>query len=324
MINIAICFDDNFVMPAGVLLTSVCISNNTNEITFYIISDSLSDINKKNLKLIADKYNKNIIFIDITLESLKDFPINLSNFTLATYYRILLPQVLPENIGKILYLDCDMLVVDNLSDFYNTDITAYSTAIVPDMFYDDESITNRLLYPVEEHYYNAGMLLINIDYWRKNKISEKTINFIINHKELCVAHDQDAINAVLHGTIYNAPFRYNVQLDFFKKKTKMIFKDNSEIKAANEAAKNPCIIHYTGPSKPWKYQSYNPFEPLWYYFQDKTIWKDLPKVHEFHGFKLFKWTIKHILEKLHLRHKRINEYEDLTETIRQILEKFNK
>lgn len=319
MINIAICFDDNFVMPAGVLLTSICISNNKNELTFYIISDSLSDENKRNLKLIVEKYKKSINFIDISLENLKDFPINLSSFTLATYYRILLSEVLPADLHKIIYLDCDMLVVDDLLEFFNTDITSFSTAITPDMFYDDERITNRLFYPVSEHYYNAGMLLINLDYWRNNKITEKTIDFIINHKELCLAHDQDAINAVLHGTIYTAPFRYNVQLDFFKKKTKMIFSDISKINDAREASKHPCVIHFTGPSKPWKFQSYNPFESLWYYFQDKTIWSKLPKEHEFHGYKLFKWKIKHFLELTHLRHKRINEYDDVSAVINKII-----
>ncbi|MCF0125290.1 MAG: hypothetical protein HUJ68_05960, partial [Clostridia bacterium] len=98
MINIAVCFDDNFIMPAGVLITSICISNINNPITIYVVSDSLSEENKTNLKNIVTKYKKNIEFILISLDKLKNFPLNLSTFTLATYYRLLLPQVLPQNL----------------------------------------------------------------------------------------------------------------------------------------------------------------------------------------------------------------------------------
>ena len=86
---------------------------------------------------------------------------------------------------------------------------------------------------------------------------------------------------------------------------------------------NPAIIHYTGPSKPWKFQNYNPYADLWYYFQSKTIWKNLPKTHEFHGFKLFKWHIKHFLEIMHLRHKRVDEYINMSEVNQKILKLYN-
>ena len=64
-------------------------------------------------------------------------------------------------------------------------------------------------YPKENGYAAAGILLINIEYWRKNKIEQKCLDFISANKESCKWHDQDALNKVLNGTIKFCPLKYN-------------------------------------------------------------------------------------------------------------------
>lgn len=321
---IALCFDNNFVMQAGVLIQSACTSNQNNEITFFAISESISNQNKTILNDIVARFqNKKIEFIEIDISSLNEFPIRKKDhISIATYYRLLLPAILPQNINKILYFDCDMLIVDDLQSFYDTNIDSYSTAIVADMFYNDQTITNRLLYNVSEHYFNAGTLLINLDYWRKESIAQKLVAFLSEHKDLCIAHDQDAINAVLHGTIVTAPARYNIQLDFLKKNpSNMIVTEAAVLEDMMQSGKNPCVIHFTGPSKPWNFQCFNPYKNLWDFFQTQTIWKDLPKTHEFSGWKLFKWKKNQLLERLNLRPKRIDEYINVDDEISKITAK---
>ena len=311
-------------MQAGVFMTSVCVSNTCNDITFYVVSDSLSDDDKVKLTDAVIKYNKNIEFESLNLNKLKDFPVRKGDhISLATYYRLLLPVILPESVNKVLYADCDMLVVDNLKDFYDTDISNYSVAMTADMFYDDDKITTRLLYDVKDHYFNAGMLLINLKWWRKNDIAKKVIAFVIEHKELCLAHDQDALNAVLHGTILRAPSRYNIQLDFLRKNpSNMIIKDDDVLKESLNSPHSPCIIHFTGPSKPWHTHSFNPYDPLWDYFQERTQWKTLQKSEEYVGYMKFKKYIKLILGKLHIMPALITRYISVDREILEIKNKF--
>lgn len=322
--NIAVCLDNNFVMQAGVFITSLCVSNIHNDITFYILSDALSEENKNQLQQITDKYSKQIVFAKIDMEKLKDFPIRKGDhLSLAAYFRILLPVLLPENLDKVMYADCDMLVVDDLKDFYDTDITNYSTAITADMFYDDERITNRLLYDVKDHYFNSSMLLINLEWWRKNEITKKTLTFISENKDRCLAHDQDALCAILHGTILTAPGRYNIQFDFLRKNpSNMIIKDKSVLEDALASPHNPAIIHFTGPTKPWHTWSFNPYDKLWDYFQDRTIWKDQPKQEEYTGYMKFKKYVKHILGILHLMPKLIDKYINVDKEIEMIKTKY--
>ena len=322
--NIALCFDNNFVMQAGVLIQSVCMSNQNNEITFYAISESFSEQNKLILSDLVSRFaNKKINFIEIDITSLSDFPVRKKDhISLAAYYRLLLPSLLPQDVTKVLYFDCDMLVVDDLRSLYEINLDSFSTAIVADMFYNDETITNRLLYNVSDHYYNSGMLLINLDYWRTHSVAKKLVDFLSEHKDLCIAHDQDALNAVLHGTIYTAPARYNIQLDFLKKDpSNMIITDKDVLDDALASGHNPCVIHFTGPSKPWKFQCFNPYGPLWDFFQGQTIWKNQSKTHEFKGWKLLKWKRHQLSERLNLRPKRVAQYIDVQPEIERIIRK---
>lgn len=322
--EIALCFDNNFVMQAGVFIQSACMSNQANEITFFAISECFSDENKAILTdLVAHFQNKKIEFVEIDVATLNDFPVRKKDhISIAAYYRLLLPSILPQHLTKVLYFDCDMLVVDDLQPLYNLAIEDYSTAVVADMFYNDETITNRLLYNVTDHYYNSGMLLINLKYWREHSISRKLLAFITEHKDLCIAHDQDALNAVLHGTILTAPARYNIQLDFLKKEpSNMVIADKDVFDDALASGHNPCVIHFTGPSKPWKYQCFNPYGPLWDFFQGQTIWKNQPKTHEFKGWKLLKWKRHQLSERLNLRPKRVAQYIDVQPEIERIIRK---
>lgn len=321
MINIALCFDNNFVRQAGVLIQSIIESNKDNQINIYCVNDYISDENKEKFSSLFKYPNLKVHFTSLDISKISDFPVRKENhITLATYYRLLLPVILPKELDRVLYLDCDMICVDGLDEFYKSDFDGHSCFMVADMFYDRIENVTRLS---TDHYFNAGMLLINLEYWRKYDISKKLLDFIMNHGDICIAHDQDAINAVLHGTIKLAPAKYNIQLDFLRRKPYNLVINNQEVfEDAVNSGHNPCIIHYTGPSKPWHIHSFNPYDSLFDFFQDKTVWKGTSKTHEFKGFLLFKKYIKIILEKLYLMKKLKDNYIDFSKEISLIESKY--
>ena len=298
--NIAICIDENFVMQAGVFITSIKTTNKNVNINIYVLSEFLSDNSKNSLNTIVSGSNITLSFIKIDLSTLPPLPLEgKSHISTATYYRILLPFILPQNIEKILYLDCDMLVLDDLEPLYDSDISSLNAATTLDMFNDDKRINERLMYSLDAGYFNAGMILMNLKNWRKNKISERAIEFIGNYPEKCWAHDQDALNHALNGSYLPLSARYNMQLDFFCDH-KFLIVDESHFKDIDQSRKNPCIIHFTGPTKPWLKNCNHPYIKLWDYFQGMTEWRDLPKKYEFRGCKLLKYFIKQLLKSLHL------------------------
>lgn len=299
MLYFTICIDNNFVMQASVLITSI-IETNKNNIKLFIISDNLNNHSKKILNDIVKNTNITLEYLIIDLNKIKSFPIGTKNhLSMATYYRLLLPFILPNYVKKILYLDSDMIVLNDLTELYYTDLTKTNCGCVIDMFNNDININKRLEYSINAGYFNAGLILINLDAWKRNHISEKAIEFISSNPEKCYAHDQDALNHALDGNYINISCRYNMQLDFFCDFSNLIVNDYfySDI---IDSRKNPCIIHFTGPTKPWFKNCNHPYTILWDYFKSNTIWKNKKKSYEYSGFKLIKYFIKKILIKFNL------------------------
>ena len=112
-INIAFCIDKKYISQLCVSIKSIILSNANEFISFFIISDNLSEDDQQFIQKAVKEQNIKISFICINSNTFKDFP-TLRHISIATYFRLLLPLILPQDINKILYLDCDLICVDNL------------------------------------------------------------------------------------------------------------------------------------------------------------------------------------------------------------------
>ena len=145
----------------------------------------------------------------------------------------------------------------------------------------------------ENGYAAAGILLINIEYWRKNKIEQKCLDFISANKESCKWHDQDALNKVLNGTIKFCPLKYNAYELIFEGDEKeypdFLF---DEVKEAQE---DPVIIHFCSGRKPWTKESRCPFTSTWLKLYKVLFGKKCRLTHRYKGKTKMLWSIKRIL-----------------------------
>jgi lipopolysaccharide biosynthesis glycosyltransferase len=223
---------------------------------------------------------------------LKDCPIRPGeHVSLATYIRLFLPSILPQNIDKILYIDGDVICTDSIQDLWETPLANYAAAAVPDMRSNDIRILNRLSLPKDSDYFNAGIMLINLKWWRENDIQNKTLHYIANNKDICQYHDQDALNVLLHGQIAELPIRYNLQEHFFEPLENQ-FISRSHFEELQTALFNPSLIHYTGFRKPWHRECVNPLKSVWLFFYNKTEWRNTKLGFRHKGFRLFKYRLR--------------------------------
>lgn len=311
-LNLVFCADDNFVMPTLVSADSIL---KTNENCFFNIFIVTTGISQRNIKAIEtfSKQRKNQTKIEIITaneDNLKDCPIKkIDHVSLATYLRILLPSLLPENIKKVLYIDGDIICVSSIFDFYNADISNKSCSAVRDERNNDEESFSRLEYPKDCGYFNSGVILINLDYWRKNNIQNKTLNYIFGNKEKCLWHDQDSLNVVLAGSVLFADFRYNLTQGFLFDKTQL--KINSDYyNQIDRAIENPCLIHYCASYKPWHFECNSPIKALWRENYKQVFGKKCPLTFKNKGTARIKWCIKFILNTL-----KIKKYADFRKSI---------
>jgi len=266
--DIVLGIDNAFVMPAGILIMSIIRTQGDTTILFHVLSDGVSEHNKGILRSIVDK-NKycSIVFYEIDDNLLKTLPVR-NHLSRACYCRLFVTEFLPPTLSKVLYLDSDMLVVDSLKALWETEISNFSVAVAIDQSYDDIMYINTIGYHPENGYFNSGMMLINLDYWRKNNIPLKTLDFIHKHHANCFWNDQDAFNYVTAGTRKLVSYKYNMS-NLRNVETLRIRKEYHE--DVRNSQKNPVIIHYAGSVKPWHRDCHR------YYYNYKTPWLSLKK-----------------------------------------------
>lgn len=180
MIHIACNIDSNYVRHCAVTLVSLFENNRKEQITAHIIARDLSDAEKKILIDLAAPYGNRVCFYEPDIKLLEGFTIRKfsKRISMATYYRCILSELLPVDIDRLLYLDCDIVIVGDISEYWNTPLNDETgVAAVADMGCDDAARYEILKYPMEDSYFNAGVLLINLDYWRKNDVAHACVDY---------------------------------------------------------------------------------------------------------------------------------------------------
>ena len=265
--NIVFCLDSNLIKQAIILIKSIIDTNSAENIHFYTL---LLNVNENDICALKMAVNNKATLSTYEMKNeLNALPIPDNRLTVAAYLRFFMEKKLPFDVQKVLYLDCDIIVVDSLKELYETDISNYSLAAAFDVECDDICRYNRLDYPLQDGYFNSGVMLINLDYCRKNSISEKALQFVCENPRACIFHDQDALNHLLHGTVKFVSSRYNVIYEFFRIDSENLRIEKNKYEVIKKDLQNPVIIHYAGVFKPWdiEYHRFNyPFASLYSYY----------------------------------------------------------
>jgi lipopolysaccharide biosynthesis glycosyltransferase len=278
--DIVACTDKRFVMPTGVMMYSVCCNNEDADIVFHLVcSNNVSDKDKADLCGEISKFSgKKIVFYDIDTNFVEKIPAitNRTDITITAYFRLFLTEILPDTIDKVLYLDGDVIVRNAILPLWNLDISNYPIAAATDcMVAVEPEEFERLGYPMSYGYFNSGVCILNLDYWRKNNCIKDFIGLLVDGDKLRY-YDQDVLNMLFHTSKLDLPIKYNLMCDYVYKNPK--WSNTKFEKEISEALQDPVIIHYAGSGdKPWyKYiRNKSPLSALFYKYQNYTMWKGI-------------------------------------------------
>ncbi len=269
-INIALAPDDNYARHcAAVMASAISSAQDEDFLNFYILSGNLSDANEQKLKELCAGKNANVHILKIDETQFKGFP-SSAYITVNTWYRFKISSLLPKETSRVLYLDCDTIVRESLRPLFELDFGgAYAAAVI-------DSWCSKF---VERHglgegfnYFNAGVMLINLDRWRADNIEEKLFNFLSADKSRLKLLDQTVLNIVLKDRVKILPMSWNWQFipPILEDGCMLAFKDEYL-----SAYKNPKIIHFVNDYKPWK-AGLGALNPHWKSYFDalrQTPWK---------------------------------------------------
>ena len=300
MMHIVFCLDNNYIPYCATTIASIIANNQEKEIIFHLFVDGATDANRRKLQEWINCFEgKNIKFYNLSEADFKDFPVGNAYINLTTYFRLVIQDKLPD-IDKVLYLDCDTIVNGDLKDLWTTEMGDYAVAGVRDRVNDSIRLYNRLRYPMCDGYVNAGVLLINLKKWRESRVFERAKKMAKAMPEALKNHDQDIINAIYHGQILMLPFRYNL-LEYYLYVEEWLYLDRKYYPEIVEACKNPVIIHFCMPQKPWHYECINPFREIYYKYRKMTPWPEVALTHKRQKLS-GKEKVKRLLGRLGLYH----------------------
>ena len=270
MIHIACCSNEKLAPMFGVVITSVGINVTSDDVMMYLLHNGLKDNTVKRLKKIADRYNVRLKFLEIDLEILKDCPTNekIHYGNIMMYARLLLSSMLPD-LDKVIYLDCDLVVCKDLKSLWETDVNDVAVAMAPDLLCQDKETLSRL--GINNNYLNSGVIVMNLDYWRKHDVQNKLLSYIINKGNELKYNDQDALNAILQDERRQLPVKYNVTPYYFNRNLDNYPKEMHE--EIRDARIDPVVFHYLGPVKPWSLGCYLPGKQLFKKYQKASGWR---------------------------------------------------
>jgi lipopolysaccharide biosynthesis glycosyltransferase len=186
------------------------------------------------------------------------------HFTEATYYRLLLPDLLPSKVSKLVYLDSDVIVRHPIEDLWAVNLDEHGTGAVLNpraVNYGEMGLRN------EKDYFNAGVLVMDLDRWRKQRVHRRALQFAAKFHGQLPCADQDALNHVLAGAWKRLDLRWNQQYKFFIHSAAYLRVPWFALWRARSA---PYIVHYSTNTKPWHSSNQHPWRSFYFEQLDRT------------------------------------------------------
>ncbi len=255
-LHIVLTFDDNFWAPAYATMRSVCIfTRRKSDLVFHLCHRTLSDEHKADLHKITAEFGAELIFYELDHSALfadiaARMPINrrLSNIV---YARLVIDRLIDPMVGRVLYLDCDMMVRAPIEQLIEIDLQGFPVAAVRDTIGafitgGKDLAKNRQIFDIADPYFNAGMVLIDVAKWRDAKLLDRLEALLADGTMARVYYDQDFLNLVFRNNWLRLPATWNT----------------IDARHAHEGL-DVNILHYTGERKPWHLVSNVAFRRLY-------------------------------------------------------------
>jgi len=285
-VPIVLAANEGFAPYLDVMIRSVIL--NASRDRNYDIIVLNHDITEKTERLIQSFYSYNdnfrIRFVNVSrfFDSKKYFLDQ--HLSIETYYRLIIPELMP-NYHKILYLDCDMVANDDVAKLYDIDLQGMVIGAAKDidvagqmkLGYDQWSnyATNTLNLDCCFDYFQAGVLIFDLDRLREITSSNEMMDLASGHKFRC--HDQDVLNIICKNRVYYLPQEWNTlmswsepdgrcRMDILKMAYRTIYEEYLE------ARKHPRMVHFAGYQKPWQVGDCDFSDYFWFYAKESPFY----------------------------------------------------
>lgn len=244
--NIVYATDDNFIDVLYASISSLYDTNGDLNLNIWIIADKVSDKNKNKINKLVEKYCQNEInwIEDVEIP----YKLKLDRGSISAFSRLFLGSKLPSEVGKVLYVDCDVIFMNSLEELLNSDFEGNIVQGVSDVL--NKEYKKILGIPTDMPMFNSGVLYIDLEKWREDSIEQRLFRVIKKFNGNVIQGDEGILNAALFDSYKEINPKYNYMTifedtsyeDMLTLKKPINYYTKEEIEGAR---RNIVIRHYT-------------------------------------------------------------------------------
>jgi len=270
-VHLLLSTDAAYLQHVAVCLTSLLVNNPGLFFNIVIARRATEKLDEQKLRRSLARFpNHSLLFRVFTAPAGRVLPLNpRASYTVDTWTRLWVEEFFPADVDRVLYLDCDIVVVGDVSPLWNTDLggALLGTVDIPGA---DRGVTH-LGMRAEDGYFNAGVLLIDLKQWRETRALDTVLGYVDAYPERMTRDvDQEALNACFHDRKKRLEYKWNVVWSFFRQSLALPL-PQQEIEAICREAR---IIHFNTHPKPWSYFCHHPRRGEYEKYLQMTEWRD--------------------------------------------------
>lgn len=263
-----ICAADEQYAPAlAVMMESLaCHVGPGSAIEIHIVDCGLSEDSRAAISLLA-RSNVSISWRQPAATG-KALEISWGHVSKATFQRLLIGEWVPAHARSVLWLDCDLMVLDDVARLVDVETGDGVLAAVRDPFVRQVSshfgVRNwsALGFQYDDPYFNAGVMRIDMQKWRSANVGQRALDYLSRFGSRVYFNEQEALNAVLRGRWRRLEDRWNVSVNPFHSR------------GQRYGGRGPAIVHFCGRVKPWALPDLGGFQDQWFEYLDRTAWRN--------------------------------------------------
>jgi lipopolysaccharide biosynthesis glycosyltransferase len=269
-VNLLLCANALYLQHAGVCLTSILANNPDLFFNVIIVGRATEVLDEEKVRRSLKQFrNYVLLFKNFTPPADRVLPLNPNaHYTLDNWTRLWVEEFFDENTDRVLYLDCDIVVLGSLAPLWRIDLDGALLGAV-DIPGSTQGITH-LGMQAEDGYFNSGVLVIDLKQWRQSRALEAVFHYVKTYPErMCYTLDQDALNACFHDRTKRLDYIWNVTWSFFQSQIELPL-SATEIERVRRHAR---ILHYNSSLKPWSYFCDHPLKGEYEKYLKMTEWR---------------------------------------------------
>jgi len=280
-LNFLFSANDGYSMQLCICIVSLEENNPDSNKRIYVVNNGISELNLKRILSLEDKYdNLSLVILDgSVVDSFfhELFPNGFDSLRVAMFGRVFVSSLISDDgVDRLLYLDCDTIVMGDVSSLFDVDLgDSYLGAVL-------DRISNILSVDLgsSDGYFNSGVLLINLKKWREDDLEKVILGEVekqVNNPNL---YEQPVLNWVLQGKVKILPLEYNYHPSFEKEFIFYRVVNDGNFYSMDDfnRIEVPVIIHFYGVCKPWFMNSVVPFGDCFSYYKSISPFRSVPLV----------------------------------------------